>query len=353
MRKIIHIDMDSFFASVEQRDFPKYKGKALVVGGRGPRSVVAAASYEARKYGVHSAMPMVVALRKCPHLIVTPHRFEVYKEVSREINNIFHEFTDLVEPLSLDEAFLDVTEAKKGPASASLIAMEIKKEIQKKTGLTASAGVSYNKFLAKIASDMDKPDGFFLIKPEEAEAFLEDLDVGLFHGVGKRTEEKMHQLNIFKGRNLKSLSKEQLVRLFGKAGNYFFDVVRGNDDRPVVSYRESKSIGAERTYEIDMNDPDEVKDKLLDVIDIMWKRYEGKQKDGKTVTLKLRFADFNTITRNNTRDKAFTKEDVQEVVMQLLPVEDIKEQGVRLLGVTMSNFKDEQGPSTSQLKINF
>jgi len=345
--------MDSFFASVEQRDFPKYKGKALVVGGRGPRSVVAAASYEARKYGVHSAMPMVVALRKCPHLIVTPHRFEVYKEVSREINNIFHEFTDLVEPLSLDEAFLDVTEAKKGPASASLIAMEIKKEIQKKTGLTASAGVSYNKFLAKIASDMDKPDGFFLIKPEEAEAFLEDLDVGLFHGVGKRTEEKMHQLNIFKGRNLKSLSKEQLVRLFGKAGNYFFDVVRGNDDRPVVSYRESKSIGAERTYEIDMNDPDEVKDKLLDVIDIMWKRYEGKQKDGKTVTLKLRFADFNTITRNNTRDKAFTKEDVQEVVMQLLPVEDIKEQGVRLLGVTMSNFKDEQGPSTSQLKINF
>lgn len=202
MRKIIHIDMDSFFASVEQRDNPDLRGKPVVVGGNGPRSVVAAASYEARKFGVRSAMPMVVAKRKCPQLIVTAHRFEVYKEVSRQINEIFHEYTNLVEPLSLDEAFLDVTEAIKGPASASLIAMEIKNEIKTRTSLIASAGVSYNKFLAKIASDMDKPDGFYLITPEEAEPFVEDLDVALFHGVGKVTAEKMHKLGIFKGLSL-------------------------------------------------------------------------------------------------------------------------------------------------------
>ena len=255
--------MDSFYASVEQRDFPEYRGKALVVGGRGPRSVVAAASYEARKYGVYSAMPMVVALRKCPDLIVTPHRFDVYREVSRNIQNIFHEYTDLVEPLSLDEAYLDVTHAKKGPASASLIAMEIKKEILKRTGLIASAGVSFNKFLAKIASDMDKPDGFYLIKPDDAEKFIEDLDVGLFHGVGKRTEEKMHKMSIFKGRDLKLLSRQEMIKHFGKAGRYFFDVVRGKDERPVVSFRERKSIGAERTYEADLYEMDVVKKKFL------------------------------------------------------------------------------------------
>lgn len=270
MRKIIHIDMDSFFASVEQRDFPEYKGKALVVGHRGPRSVVAAASYEARKYGVHSAMPMSVALRKCPHLIVTPHRFEVYRSVSAEIREIFHEYTDLVEPLSLDEAYLDVTHPKKGPPSASLIARDIKQEIFDKTGLIASAGVSYNKFLAKIASDMDKPDGFYLIKPEDAESFLENLDVGLFFGVGKKTEERMHRLKIFKGKDLKQFSRHELVKYFGKSGSYFYDAVRGIDDRPVVSSRERKSIGAERTYEEDIFDLSEVRDKMLEVIDIMW-----------------------------------------------------------------------------------
>ena len=198
-RTIIHIDMDSFFASVEQRDFPEFKGKPLAVGHRGPRSVVAAASYEARKFGVYSAMPMSVALRKCPDLIVTPHRFEVYRKVSASIQSIFQEYTDLVEPLSLDEAYLDVTQTKKGPASASLIAREIKKEIRMREGLIASAGVSYNKFLAKIASDIDKPDGFYLIKPEDAEGFIEDLDIELFFGVGERTAEKMHGMNIHKG----------------------------------------------------------------------------------------------------------------------------------------------------------
>ncbi len=353
MRKIIHVDMDSFFASVEQRDFPEHKGKPLVVGHRGPRSVVAAASYEARKYGVYSAMPMSVALKKCPHLIVTPHRFEVYKEVSKTIQSIFHEYTDLVEPLSLDEAYLDVTQVKKGPASASLIAMDIKKEIRQRTDLIASAGVSYNKFLAKIASDMDKPDGFFLIKPEDAESFIEDLDVGLFFGVGEKTEQKMHRMNIFKGSDLKLLAHQELVKHFGKAGTYFYNVVRGIDERPVVPYRERKSIGAERTFETDLYHIDLVKEKLAEVLDIMWKRCEAKNKIGKTLTLKLRFADFSTITRSTTHNQGFTKEDMVSTMMDLLPNAEIKDRGVRLLGGTMSNFQFETPHDLEQLIIDF
>jgi DNA polymerase-4 len=353
MRKIIHIDMDSFFASVEQRDFPEYSGKALVVGHRGPRSVVAAASYEARKFGIHSAMPMSIALRKCPHLIIVPHRFEVYREVSNVIRSIFHEYTDLVEPLSLDEAFLDVTEVKKGPPSASLIAMEIKKEIRKQTNLTASAGVSYNKFLAKIASDMDKPDGFYLIKPEDAESFLNNLDVGLFFGVGEKTKQRMNRMNIYKGSDLKSLPLSDLVKHFGKSGSYFYNAVRGIDERPVVSHRESKSIGAERTFETDLIDLEEVKKKLAAIIDIMWKRCEAKQKTGKTITLKLRYADFSTITRSSTSHTGYSRDDIDTIVTGLLPTEDIKEQGIRLLGVTMSNFREEKQQHIRQLKIDF
>lgn len=354
MRKIIHIDMDSFFASVEQRDFPEYQGKPLVVGHKGPRSVVAAASYEARKYGVYSAMPMAVALRRCPDLIVTPHRFDVYKQVSSSIREIFHQYTDLVEPLSLDEAYLDVTHPKKGHPSASLIAMEIKKEIRLKEDLIASAGVSYNKFLAKIASDIDKPDGFYLIKPEESEEFLEELDIKKFFGVGKRTEEKMHSLNIFKGRDLKAISREQLIIHFGKAGKYFYDVVRGIDERPVVSYRESKSIGAERTYETDLFEMNEVKEKLKEVMDIMWKRCEVKKKAGKTLTVKLRFSDFKTITRSKSQTQAFTYEEMAATVADLIPVERIREQGVRLLGTTMSNFQtDKKENSSQQFEIEF
>ena len=353
MRKIIHIDMDSFFASVEQRDFPAYRGKPLAVGHRGPRSVVAAASYEARKYGVRSAMPMSMALSRCPRLIVVPHRFEVYKEVSNVIRGIFHEYTDLVEPLSLDEAYLDVTEVKKGPPSASLIAMEIKKEIRARTQLSASAGVSYNKFLAKIASDMDKPDGFYLIKPDEAEAFLEDLEVGLFFGVGEKTKKKMHRLGIFKGGDLKKLSHQDLMKHFGKAGNYFFHVVRGRDERPVVPSRERKSIGAERTYETDIADMAEVREKLADIIEIVWRRCESSRKKGKTITLKLRYADFTTITRSQTSPKGFDQDEMREILIGLLPARDIEEQGIRLLGVTMSNFMDEHLPPARQLKINF
>ncbi len=353
MRKIIHIDMDSFFASVEQRDFPENRGKALVVGGRGPRSVVAAASYEAREFGVRSAMPMSRALQKCPQLIVAPPRFEVYREVSNTIQNIFHEYTELVEPLSLDEAFLDVTEAKKGPASASLIAKRIKKEIKKATDLVASAGVSYNKFLAKIASDMDKPDGFYLIKPEDAETFLEDLDVALFFGVGKKTEEKMHKMNIFKGRDLKKLSKAELHRHFGKAGRYFYDAVRGKDERLVVPFRERKSIGAERTYETDLYEIVEVKEKLTEVVKIMCKRCEAKHMNGKTITLKLRFADFTTITRSNSHKQVFSKDEMLSTLLNLLPEEEINEKGVRLLDATMSNFPSEKEQFLTQLEIDF
>lgn len=345
--------MDSFFASVEQRDFPEFVGKPLVVGHRGPRSVVAAASYEARKYGIHSAMPMAVALRNCPDLIVTPHRFDVYREVSANIHNIFHEYTDLVEPLSLDEAYLDVTRAKKGPPSASLIAMEIKKEIRKQEGLIASAGVSFNKFLAKIASDMDKPDGFYLIEPKDAERFLEDLDVELFFGVGERTAQKMHGMNIYKGRDLKAFQREDLIRRFGKAGSYFYDVVRGIDDRPVVSHRERKSIGAERTYESDLYDLDLVKEKLDEVLEIMWRRCKEKNKEGKTLTLKLRFSDFTTITRSNTQAQAYSRDKMEETIMNLLPREEIRKRGVRLLGATMSNFPAESQKSSQQMKIDF
>ena len=353
MRKIIHIDMDSFFASVEQRDFPEYRGKPLVVGSRSPRAVVAAASYEAREYGIHSAMPMAVALKKCKDLIVAPHRFEVYRKVSDGIRAIFHEYTDLVEPLSLDEAYLDVTQPGKGPPSASLIAMEIKKEIRSRENLIASAGVSYNKFLAKIASDMDKPDGFFLIKPEDAERFLEELDIKRFFGVGKRTEEKMHRLNIFFGRDLKALERDELIRHFGKTGNYFYEVVRGIDERPVVPFRESKSIGAERTYDQDLFDIREVEEKLHEVRDIMWRRCREKKKFGKTLTLKVRFSDFSTITRSRTQKEPYSFQQINPVLKELLPVSDIRKHGVRLLGVTLSNFPVMERNSTVQMEIDF
>ncbi len=345
--------MDSFYASVEQRDFPAYRDKPLVVGDRSPRAVVAAASYEARKYGVYSAMPISLALRKCPNLIIAPHRFDVYRQVSKNIQKIFYEYTDLVEPLSLDEAYLDVTHPKKGPESASLIAMEIKKEIRKRENLIASAGVSYNKFLAKIASDMDKPDGFYLIQPDEAEHFLDKLEIDQFFGVGKVTAQKMHQMGIFTGKDLKKLTLSEMINHFGKAGSYFFNVVRGIDKRQVVAHRERKSIGAERTYETDIFDIDEVKRKLLEVADIMWNRCEEKQKMGKTLTLKLRFKNFTTITRSSTQNSGFVKEEIDKTLLSLLPVEEIRHGGVRLLGATLSNFLDEDQKKTDQLRIRF
>jgi DNA polymerase-4 len=345
--------MDSFFASVEQRDFPEFRGKPLVVGHRGPRSVVAAASYEARKFGIHSAMPMAVALRKCPHLIVRPHRFDVYKEVSSHIRALFQEYTDLVEPLSLDEAYLDVSQAKKGPPSASLIALEIKKEIRRREGLTASAGVSYNKFLAKIASDMDKPDGFYLIAPADAVRFIENLDVTLFFGVGQRTAQKMHAMHIFTGRDLKAYPKEELIRHFGKAGAYFYEVVRGIDHRPVIPSRERKSLGAERTYATDLYQLELVEEKLLEVLDVTWKRFVASKKKALTLTLKLRFSDFKTITRSRTQDQSFSQAQMKSTLFELLPRQEIKKRGIRLLGVSLSNFQSDAPQPARQIKINF
>jgi DNA polymerase-4 len=347
--------MDSFFASVEQRDFPEYRGKPLVVGRRGPRSVVAAASYEARKYGIHSAMPMVTALKKCPHLIVAGHHFQKYKDISQQINDIFHEYTDLVEPLSLDEAFLDVTEPKKkGIASGSLIAQEIRRKVFKQTQLTASAGVSYNKFLAKIASDMDKPDGFFLIKPENAEKFLEELEIRKFFGVGKKTQEKMQRMGIFHGRDLKKLSIEELTKHFGKPGKYFYFVVRGIDERPVMPHRERKSIGAERTFREDIYDTKILKEKLDAIIDEVWRRCQAKNKAGKTLTVKVRYSNFTTITRSSTHLKEFTDYDMHMMSKKLIPMDEMRKRGVRLLGISMSNFESEEEDFLNgQLEIDF
>jgi len=354
LRKIIHIDMDSFYASVEQRDFPQYRGKALVVGGRSPRSVVAAASYEAREYGIHSAMPMSVALRRCPHLIVQPHRFDVYTAVSKLIHSVFYEYTDLVEPLSLDEAYLDVTEALTGPPSASLIAKEIKRKIREKTGLVASAGVSYNKFLAKIASDMDKPDGFFLILPEEAPAFLEKLEIRRFHGVGKRTEEKMSELGIFKGGDLKKLSLSDCILHFGKAGRYFYDAVRGIDDRAVMPQRVRKSIGAERTFETDLQGYRELASALLPIFDTTWERAEKKEKKSRTLTLKCRFEDFSTLTRSRSKQHSYRRDEAWETLLELLEELQIAGRGIRLLGVTLSNFEQEDRDfEQGQLELDF
>lgn len=356
MRKIIHIDMDCFFAAVEQRDHPEWRGKPLAVGHNGPRSVVSTASYEARKYGVHSAQPVSVALRKCPHLILAPGRFEAYKEASAIIRTIFHEYTDLVEPASLDEAYLDVTEPKQGPHSASLIALEIKQKIFEQTQLTASAGVSYNKFLAKIASDMDKPDGFTLIKPDEAVAFLEDLDIGKFHGVGARTEQRMNALKIYKGRDLKEFSRERLTQIFGKVGNYFYDVVRGVDERPVEPYRERKSVGAEHTYETDLMTFDEVIENMRQVEKTVWRRLDRLNKKGRTMTLKVRYGDFQTVTRSMSRVNPLDSFDVSVQVYHMLKeLEDvIEELGVRLLGLSISNFPGEEKiEKYKQLEIPF
>jgi len=333
--------MDSFFASVEQRDYPELRGKAIAVGHNGPRSVLSTASYEARKYGVHSAMPVSIALRKCPHLLVVPHHFEVYRAISATMNDIFHQYTDLVEPMSLDEAYLDVTEPKKGPLSATLIANEIRAEIFRQTQLTASAGISYNKFLAKMASDVNKPNGYFVIPPKAATAFLDELEIGRFYGVGKMTEKRMLAMGIHKGSDLKLVPIEELVRVFGKPGRYFYEVVRGVDERPVRPSRTRKSIGSERTYEENLTTIEEVKNKLAEVIDIMWSRCVAKDMVGKTVTLKVRFGDFRTITRSITHDSIFCKEEVVDFAHNLLPYEEIASGQVRLLGITMSNFPDD------------
>lgn len=339
-RKIVHIDMDAFFASVEQRDHPELRGKPVVVGGSpNSRGVVAAASYEARKFGIHSAMPTYRAHKLCPHAVFVKSRFEAYKNVSQQIREIFFSYTDLVEPLSLDEAYLDITENKKNIRSARKVAELIKQEIRQKTGLTASAGVAVNKFMAKIASDLNKPDGLAVITPEKMVPFLEELPVGKFHGIGKATERKMNTLGIFKGKELKELSESELVHHFGKSGHFFYKIVRGEDDRPVTPDRVRKSVGAENTYSNDLEDLPEILEKLNEVTTKVSERLGRIDAAGKTVTLKVRYDNFDTITRSLTVDAFICeRQRLFSLAEQLLEQTEAGIRKIRLLGVSVSNL---------------
>jgi DNA polymerase-4 len=342
MRKIIHIDMDAFFASVEQLDNQDLKGKPVAVGGSGERSVVAAASYEARKFGVRSAMPSTTAKKLCPHLIFVRPRFERYHEVSSRIFEIFKEYTDIIEPLSIDEAFLDVTTNKKNIGSATLIAREIRNEIKKRTSLTASAGISINKFLAKIASDIKKPDGQFVIPPEDASGFIEKLPVEKFYGIGKVTAERMHKLGIHNGADLKTWDLPSLVRNFGKVGLFYFKIVRGEDDRNVEPDLERKSVGTELTFDKDLTTRFEIIAELYKIEKELMKRLEESQATGRTLTLKVKFNDFRQITRSKTlqnfiRDFNTLHKEVAAIRKSL----DLEGTRIRLLGVSVSNLETE------------
>ncbi|MDX5347667.1 MAG: DNA polymerase IV [Hymenobacteraceae bacterium] len=347
--------MDAFFASVEQRDNPELRGKPVAVGGVKERGVVAAASYEARTFGVHSAMPSVTARRKCPELIFVKPRFEVYKEVSNQIREIFFQYTDLVEPLSLDEAYLDVTENFVQNPSATLIAKEIKVKIKEKTGLTASAGISFNKFLAKTATDLQKPDGLTLITPDKAAAILDALPIGKFYGIGQVTAAKMKGMGISNGADLKLLSEQELRRNFGKAGSYFYHIVRAEDDRQVQPNRIRKSIGAERTFFTDLEDVKEMLEKLLYLAKEVAADLHRLHTVARTVTLKIKYTDFTINTRSKTFLSALQHEDqLYQVAKQLLLTPALPTQPVRLLGISVSGLQDvDEGKFTGQLCLDF
>lgn len=342
LRKIIHVDMDAFFASVEQRDDPELRGKPVAVGGSGGRGVVAAASYEARKFGVRSAMPSVTAKRLCPDLIFVRHRFDAYKEASRQIRAIFEHHTPLVEPLSLDEAYLDVTEDRLGIGSATRIAELIRQEIRAKTQLTASAGVSYNKFLAKLASDQNKPNGMCVIRPGEGADFVSKLPIRRFHGVGPKAEEKMKRLGIETGADLAAKDIEFLRSNFGSFADYLYRAARGIDLRPVSAHRERKSVGGERTFSEDISSGAALRETLDNIVDIVWERIENAKAKGRTVTLKMKFTDFQTITRakslpHNVTDKREFAQIGHELLEETLPLP----LPIRLMGLTLSNLERE------------
>lgn len=345
-RKIIHIDMDAFFASVEQRDSPELKGKPVVVGGDTKRSVVAAASYEARQYGVFSAMPMALAKSKCRDLIIVPHRFSVYKEISRQIRDIFLQYTDLVEPLSLDEAYLDVTTNKMELPSATLIAREIKQRVMEDTRLTCSAGVSINKFLAKVASGMNKPDGLTVITPGRVQGFLDRLEIGKYFGVGQVTARKMNEMGIFTGADLRQIPLSELIKRFGKAGKYYYDVCRGLDQRAVSPSRERKSISVERTFEENIYEEAEAFAVIEQLCKELHRSLEKLDQEGRTVQLKWRYPDFTTPTRSHsfqqfTRDPAL----ILDTITQLFNENVELVRGIRLLGIGISNLNNhEQQP---------
>ncbi|MEP6749995.1 MAG: DNA polymerase IV [Bacteroidota bacterium] len=358
-RKIIHIDMDAFYASVEQRDHPEYRGKPLVVGGspKGRGGVVATASYEARVFGIRSAMPSKQALQLCPQALFVRPRFDAYKEVSQRIREIFHRYTDLIEPLSLDEAYLDVTIDKLNIGSAIEIAAQIKKAIKDELQLTASAGVSINKFVAKIASDINKPDGLKFIGPSAIENFMESLPVEKFHGVGKVTAAKMKSMGLHTGADLKKLPEEELEKRFGKPGRFYYQIVRGIDARPVQPHRETKSLAAEDTFACDLTTIAEMETELNKIALVVHSRLIKHHLAGRTITLKIKYSDFKQITRN----KSFTGpvsdlETIRSVAKQLLVATDPEGKKIRLLGISLSNFgiaatKDPGKPGNEQLKL--
>jgi len=341
-RKIIHVDMDAFFASVEQRDNPDLRGRPVAVGGSSGRGVVAAASYEARVFGVRSAMPSVTARRRCPELVFCKSRFDVYREVSEQIRAIFRRYTPLVEPLSLDEAYLDVSEDLLGIGSATRIAAAIRAEIRAQTQLTASAGVSYNKFLAKLASDQNKPDGLCVIRPGQGAAFVQSLPVSRFHGVGPRGAEKMARLGILTGADLAAKEIEWLRAHFGSFGDYLHRAARGIDLRPVRSNRIRKSIGGERTFQSDICAADELRETLEGIIAIVWERIADKQERGRTVTLKLKYTDFQIATRAKSLPRALAgREEFAATARAILEDELPLPLPIRLMGLTLSNLERE------------
>ena len=357
LRKIIHVDMDAFFASVEQRDNPELRGRPVAVGGAGGRGVVAAASYEARKFGVRSAMPSVTASRLCPELVFVRPRFDAYKDASRQIRRVFEHYTGVIEPLSLDEAYLDVTEDRLGIGSATRIAELIRQEIRAKTQLTASAGVSYNKFLAKLASDQNKPDGLCVIRPGEGAQFVAGLPIRRFHGVGPKAEAKMQKLGIVTGADLAAKDIAFLRDHFGSMADYLFRAARGIDLRPVRAHRIRKSVGGERTFSEDIGSGAALRDTLANITDIVWERIEAAGARGRTVTLKLKFNDFRIMTRATSLAQPVAgKEEFAQLARDLLEAELPLARPIRLMGLTLGNLEgaeDAEKPSrdTAQLTL--
>jgi DNA polymerase IV len=352
IRKIIHVDMDAFYASVEQRDNPDLRGKPVAVGGARERGVVAAASYEARKYGVHSAMPSITAKRKCPELIFVKPRFDVYSAISHQIRAIFAEHTPLIEPLSLDEAYLDVTENLQGIATATEIATAIRAKIKEQTGLNASAGISYNKFLAKLASDHRKPNGQFVITPRLGPAFVETLPVGKFHGIGPATAAKMQRLDIHTGADMKARDFSFMQQHFGKSGGYYYWVARGIDNRSVRPDRVRKSIGAENTFFTDLTTFEEARTAIVPIIDKVWRHCDGHGTRGRTVTLKVKYADFQLLTRSRTSMvPVASREELETTSVSLLTPFFPASKGIRLLGISISSLGEEESSEFQQMSF--
>lgn len=352
-RKIIHVDMDAFYASVEQRDFPELRGKPLIVGGQpDSRGVVAACSYEARKFGIHSAMPSSRAYRLCPQAIFVKPRFDIYREVSNQIRDIFWRYASEVEPLSLDEAYLDVSYTEAFSGSATLIAQAIKREIFSETQLTASAGVSYNKFLAKIASDMDKPNGLYLIRPEQGEAFVSQLPIGKFHGIGPATEAKMKKIGVYNGADLRQKSLAELIERFGKSGQYFYNIARAIDERPVRSQRIRKSLSKETTFAEDVLAIDALLAVLHDLSEQVLAGLDKHNLQARTITLKVKYADFQQITRSQTLEQRIDLTALKKWLPNLLSKTDAGQKPVRLVGLGLSGFEESSKVDNPAPQLN-